>query len=58
MTRIANMNLRQVNDKIISLQVTLRQNNSQAEYGMTGVQVMALLEMAEARRDELIDGRP
>lgn len=56
MTGILNMNLQQVEDKIISLQITLRQKNSQAEYGMRPEQVMVLLEMAEARRQELLDG--
>lgn len=56
MTRIQNMNLREVNNKIGSLKDTLRRNTSQPEYGMRPEQVMILLEMAEARRQELLDG--
>ena len=52
------MNLREVNNKIASLKTTLRMGSAQAEYGMSPANVMILLEMAEARRDELIDGRP
>lgn len=56
MTRIQNMNLREVNNKIGSLKDTLRRNTSDPEYGMSPEQVMVLLEMAEARRQELLDG--
>ena len=58
MTRIQNMNLREVNNKIASLKDTLRMNNSRAEYGLDPANVVILLEMAEARREELINGRP
>lgn len=50
------MNLREVNNKIGSLKDTLRRNTSDPEYGMRPEQVMILLEMAEARRQELLDG--
>lgn len=58
MKRIENMNLTEVNGKIASLKDTLRRNNSEEEYGMQPAQVMILLEMAEARREELLNGRP
>lgn len=58
MTGILNMNLREVNDKIGSLKDTLRRKTSDPEYGMRPEQVMILLEMAEARRQELLDGNP
>lgn len=58
MTRIQNMNLREVNNKIISLKDTLRRGSSFSEYGLSPANVMILLEMAEARREELLSGRP
>lgn len=54
--RIENMNLQQVNDKIASLKTTMRMGHSEAEYGMPTGDVGILLEMAEARREELLNG--
>lgn len=58
MTRIDRMNLREVNNKIASLKDTLRRGSARAEYGLDPANVMILLEMAEARREQLLNGRP
>lgn len=56
MKRIENMNLQEVNNKIAALKATMRMGHSEMEYGMPAGDVSILLEMAEARREELLNG--